>query len=91
MRAIQIRAPTFSMITLLGTSKMKSPIERAQGKPIGPCRDVEIPAHRERGEADVDPVDIGQKVAQNVLTHHTTRSSLYLRRQDKTKGAFKRH
>ncbi len=23
MRAIQIRAPTFSMITLLGTSKMK--------------------------------------------------------------------
>jgi hypothetical protein len=45
------------MIRLLGTSKM--------GEPESSGRHIEIAAHRQPGEAHIDPVDVSQEVAQN--------------------------
>jgi hypothetical protein len=42
-----------------------APVERAEGKPVFAGRDAEIAAHRQRREADVDPVDIGQEIAED--------------------------
>jgi hypothetical protein len=49
------------MMMLLGTSKMKYPSKRAGGGAEGRGGHAKVAAHRQAGEADVDPVDIGQK------------------------------
>jgi hypothetical protein len=47
------------MIRLLGTSKNEiTPVESAEREAEGGGRHVQIVAHRQPGEADVDPVDI---------------------------------
>jgi hypothetical protein len=40
-----------------------APIKGAEGKPEGGGRHGQIVAHRQSGEADVDPVDIGKQIA----------------------------
>ena len=42
-----------------------APVEGAESEPIGGGGDAEIVTHRQRCETDIDPVDVGQKIAQD--------------------------
>jgi hypothetical protein len=66
IRAIQVRAPTFSRITLLGTSKRKvAEKENSTAKAEDRGRETEIPIHRQPGEPDINPVEISNEVAEH--------------------------
>ena len=66
MRAIHSRAPTFLHDDVAGNLEDEiGPIECAQREPVGGGGHLEVVTHGQRGEADVDPINIGEEVAEN--------------------------
>ena len=72
MRAIQRRAPTRSSARLDGTSKQEiGEEEHAGAEAEHRVGDADVGVHRQLGEADVDPVEIGDEVAEHEKRHET--------------------
>jgi hypothetical protein len=70
IRAIHSRAPNRSSAKLLGTSKMKKPKKKIPGTPTEHRRgESEIIVHLQCGEADIDAIQVAEKVAERDKRH----------------------